>query len=51
MHKSVAFEQMMKRPFAPILAALAAAAIFAGFVHAVLVPRTFPSQRPPWFTA
>jgi Family of unknown function (DUF6223) len=36
-HKSVAFEQMMKRPFALILAALAAAAIFAGLVHAVLV--------------
>jgi hypothetical protein len=36
-HKSVAFEQMMKRPFARILAALAAAAILAGLVHAVLV--------------
>jgi Family of unknown function (DUF6223) len=35
--ESLAFEEMMKRTFALILAALAAAAIFAGLVHAVLV--------------
>jgi Family of unknown function (DUF6223) len=35
--ESVAFEKMMKRTFALILAALAAAALFGGLVHAVLV--------------
>jgi Family of unknown function (DUF6223) len=35
--ESVVFEEMMKRNFAFIFAALCAAALFAGLVHAVLV--------------
>ena len=37
MFRDVAFEGMLRRPFAVTLAALAAAAMFAGLVHAVLV--------------
>jgi hypothetical protein len=35
--ESLAFEEMMKRTFALVLAVLAAAALFGGLVHAVLV--------------
>lgn len=37
MPESVPFEEMMKRTFALVLAVLAAAALFRGLVHAVLV--------------
>jgi hypothetical protein len=50
-HWTLKERKSMKPTFAIIVAALAAAALFGGLVHAVLWSRTSPSQPPPRFMA